>query len=344
MGFLKKIFGNAKAKRIKFGNFDPNEKDFGEQLLQNFQKILSQNIDVDVKNSWVKKHDNFPIITITKGMDEIQKIEETKIVSIDFNVWADNKKSRDSITKNLSNMLESIDFSDTFEPELSEIRSLDFEEKHGIYRCQFDLTMRVKVDINKKELKILKEHQKKCEFYGKLILGDLGGYGGELLESKTDYSLFRPGGGRQLLALIKKDKVLWKKKFENIVSFDFASDGFFAIVATQLTKKEMGKSYKSGGHVYIITKEGKVKDIKLSCDGLSCSISPDNKYFGVTTMGPEWGVYYFDNRGNLIWKKKFDKRVGGIELKKNQVILYDKIHKETRKEVIKLNKDGKKIK
>ncbi|PJE81714.1 hypothetical protein COU58_01015 [Candidatus Pacearchaeota archaeon CG10_big_fil_rev_8_21_14_0_10_32_42] len=343
MGFLRKIFGNVRIERIKFSNFDPNDKGFGEQLLQYFQKIISQNMDVDVKIGWVKKDNNFPIITITKSMDEIQKIEGTKIVSIDFNIWANDKKNRNSITKNLSTTLKSIDFPDTFEPELSEIRSLDLKEKHGVYRCQLDLTIRVKVDINKKELKTLKEHQKKSEFYEKIVLGE-SSFGGEFLESKNNYILFNPSVSRDSLALIKKDKVLWKKKFENIVSFDFANDGSFAIVATQLTKKEMGKTYESGGHVYIITKEGKIKDIKLSCDGLSCSISPDSKYFGVTTMGPEWDVFYFDNKGKLIWKKKFNKRVGGIELTKDQIILYDKMHKETRKEVMKLNKKGNKVK
>ena len=86
--------------------------------------------------------------------------------------------------------------------------------------------------------------------------------------------------------------------------------------------------------------EGKIKDIKIPCDGLSCSISPDGRNFGITTMGPEWGVYYFDNKGKLIWKKKFDKRIGGIELSKDQIVLYDKMHKETRNEVMKLDNNG----
>lgn len=196
--------------------------------------------------------------------------------------------------------------------------------------------------IDKKELKILKDYEKRSKYYDKLVLGDLGGFGGESLESKNkEYVLFRPSLSMQTLALIKNNNVLWKKEFENIISFDFANDGSYGIAVAQLTKKEMPSGYKSGGHIYLITKEGKIKDIKIPCDGLSCSIAPDCKNFGVTTMGPEWGVYYFDNQGKLLWKKKFDKRVGGIELFKNQIILYDKMHKETRKEVIRLDNTGK---
>ena len=199
--------------------------------------------------------------------------------------------------------------------------------------------------VAKKELKILEDYKKRSEYYDKLVLGDLGGFGGEFLESKNkEYILFRPSLSKQTLALIEKDKLLWKKQFESIVSFDFANDGSYSVAVAQLTKKEMPLGYKSGGHIYLITKEGKIKDIKIPCDGLSCSIAPDCKNFGVTTMGPEWGVYYFNNQGKLLWKKKFDKKVGGIEITNINIILYDKIHKETRNRVLELDKEGNIIK
>ena len=319
MEFLKKIFGNVKVERIKFDNFNPNDKNFGEQLLQYFQKIISQNMDVNVKTGWVKKDDKFPIITITKAMDEIQKIEETKIVSIDLNIWANDKKSRDSITKNLSKILDSIDFSEDFQPELSEIRPLDFEEKYGVCRCQFDLTFHLKIKLPKKELGVIKDRKEKLKFleniFPKFAVFD------DFIEL-TDERLFlvhaKKETRKDILALVKDGKLIWKKEFENLVNFSLSSNGSFCIAVTQLKEKEMPSGYKS------------------------CSISPDSKYFGVTTMGPEWGVYYFDNKGKLLWKKKFDKRVGGIELTKNQIILYDKMHKETRKEVMRLDNKGKK--
>ncbi len=331
--------------------FDPNSKEFGDQLLQYFQEIVSQNIDVNVKTGWIKKEDNFPIITITKGLDTIQKLEETKIVSISVNIWCNDKKSRDSITNLIFNVLKKVLESiareyklQHNEIELTTPRIINFEEKRSIYRCAFDLTFWIKVTINERELKILKDRQKRCEYFEKLILGE-SSFGGDLLESENKkLSLFNPDVSKEILALIKDNRVLWKKRFQNLVSFDFARDGSYAVAVAQLTKKEMGKNYKSGGHVYIISKEGKVKDIKISCDGLSCSIAPDNKNFVITTMGPEWGVYYFDNKGKILWKKRFDKRVGGIELTKNKIILYDKMHKETRKVVIRLDKKGEEIK
>ena len=358
-----------------YKNLDPNNKRFGDQLLKYFQKFLSKDINSPIKIGWIKKEDSLPLITITKGMDEIQKLYKNKIVSFDFNVWCNDKKTRDLITSKLVNLIKNVDFGRNFsvetdnEPltikidvgakEKSEIENkviitapqiLNFEEKKGIYRCQFNLTMHLKVIVDKKELKDLKKYDEKCKFYDKLITNDLlkkqgiefsSGIGGELIESKNKkYSLFRAIGDSKSLALIKDDKILWKKQFENIVSFDFANDGSYGVAVAQLTKKEMPSGYKSGGHVYLINRTGKIKDIKIPSDGLSCSISPDNKTFGVTTMGPEWGVYYFDSKGNNLWKKKFDKRVGGIELTTKQIILYDKMHKETRKEFMRLDNNG----
>jgi hypothetical protein len=343
MGLLKKMFMNVNSGKITFENFNPNNKKFGEQLLDYFQKITSENIGVNVKRGWIKKDDIFPIITITKGMDEIQKIEEIKIISFDFNIWTKNKKSRDIITKKSYAILESIDFEETHQPEISNVKKIDFEEKKGIYRGQFDLVMRVKLNISKKELKISKDYQKRSEHFEKLVLGE-SSFGGEFLESRNKkLNLFNPSVSRETLALIEGNKILWKKQFQNLVSFDFAGNGSYAVVITQLREKEMSTGYKSGGHIYVITKEGKLKDIKISCDGLSCSISSDNRFFCVTTTGPEWGIYYFNNKGNLLWKKRFDKRVGGIELTKNQIILYDKIHKETRKEIMRLDKKWERV-
>jgi hypothetical protein len=191
-----------------------------------------------------------------------------------------------------------------------------------------------------KESKRLKDSEKMGEYYEKLVLG-VKGFGGKFLESKNkEYVLFRPSTSGQVLALIKNNKVLWRKEFDNLVSFDLAKDGSFIVIVAQLTKSEMPSGYKSGGHLYLVTKEGETNDIKIGCDGLSCSISPNCKNFGITTMGPEWGVYYYNNQGQLLWKKKFDKRVGGIKLLKNKIILYNKMHEETRKEVIRLNSKG----
>ena len=370
MGFFKKIFKNSKQEKIELKKFDPNEKSFGEDLLKHFHEFLSKNTSTPVKIGWIKKEDTLPLITITKSMDEIQKLYQKKLVSFAFDMWCNDKKTRDLITNEMINLIKRVDFGSNFSVEMNnepltikinvgveekpEIENevivdtpqiLSFEEKRGIYRSHFGLTMRVKVNVDKKEMGKLKEYEKKCEFFSELVMGKLTVFGGELLESNNgEYALFKPRASGGILALIKDKKILWKKQFQNLISFDFARDGSYTVVVTQLTKKEMGKSYKSGGHVYVITKEGKLKDIKISCDGLSCSISPDSKYFGVTTMGPEWNVYYFDNKGKVLWEKRFDKRVGGIKLTKNQIILYDKMHKETRKEVMRLNKKGDVVK
>ena len=178
-----------------------------------------------------------------------------------------------------------------------------------------------------------KSHEKKGIFFEKLVLG-ASSFGGDIIESKNkQYALFHPSVSRKTLSLIKNNKVIWKKEFDNLVSFDLANDGSYVVVTTQLTEKEYGKkSYKSGGHIYLVNRSGKILlDRRTPGDGLSCSISPDNKLFGVTTMGPEWGVYYFDNQGKLVWNKRFNKSVGGIEVTNMDIILYDKMHKPTRK-------------
>jgi len=180
----------------------------------------------------------------------------------------------------------------------------------------------------------------KSKYFEKLVLGE-SSFGGEYLESKNkEYVLFNPNVSRNTLALIKDNNVLWKKDFSNLVGFAFASDGSYCVVISQLKENEMLKSYKSGGHIYLVSREGNIKDIKIPCDGLSCAISLDNKNFGITTMGPEWGVYYFEDSGKMLWKKIFDKKIGGIELSNEKIILYDKIHKKTRKKVLELNKLG----
>lgn len=186
----------------------------------------------------------------------------------------------------------------------------------------------------------MRNEENKGKYFEKLVLGE-SSFGGEFLESENNYVLFKPSISRDTLAPIKNNKILWKKDFDNLISFDFARDGSYTVVVTQLTKKEMPKGYESGGHIYIVSKEGKIKDIKIPCDGLSCSISPDCQNFGITTMGPEWGVYYFNKKCELIWKKKFNKEVGGIELSKNSIVLYDKMHKETRRKLWNLIKTGK---
>jgi hypothetical protein len=325
--------------KFELEKFNPNDKKFGEDLLKYFQRFLSKNITLPIKIGWIK-NEKLPVITITKSMDEIQKLYQKKIVSFDFNIWSNNKEIRDSISAKIFNMMKNIEFG-KLEVNLSEPQILNFDEKHGIYRRQFNLTIHAKIKINKKDLEIekLKEQNRnalnKLVFQGSGILTDF-------IESKNNYFLVR---GKKMnhidsVALIYTNKIIWKKDFDNIVSFAFANDGSYCIAVAQLREKEMPLGYKSGGHIYIITKEGKVKDIKIPCDGLSCSISPDGKNFGITTMGPEWGVYYLDNKGKLIWKKIFDERIGGIELTNSQIVLYDKMHKETRKKVVELGKNG----
>jgi len=137
---------------------------------------------------------------------------------------------------------------------------------------------------------------------------------------------------------------LKEEEIENIVYSTEAKDNSYKILVTQLQEKEMPGGYKSGGHIFMV-KGGKViKDIKIPCDGLSCSISPDKNFFGLTTMGPEWGVYYFNKEGILIWKKILDKRIGCVEIKENYIVLYDKIHEETRKKIMELNLKGEIVK
>lgn len=348
--------------------FNPNDKGFGEDLLKHFQKSLSKNTTTPVKMGWIKKDDDLPLITITKSMDEIQKLYKNRIVSFDFNIWTNNKLDRDSVTRKVFSLIENINFGNNFsvklnkrpltieislddnskfenKVEISSPQIINFEEKKGIYRCQFSLTMHVKVNVNNKELQTLKDRENKAKFLDTLVLGKFDGVGGEFIESKNkEYILFRPSLSKNVIAFIKNNKVVWKADLGSIWCVDMANDGSYAIAVGSLTKKEMSSGYKSGGHIYLINRVGKIKDIKIPCDGLSCSISPDNKNFGATSMGPEWGVYYFDNKGNNIWKKIFDKRVGGIELATKQIILYDKMHKETRKVVIKLDNNGNIIK
>jgi hypothetical protein len=351
--------------KLRLEKFNPNNKNFGKEVLKYFQKFLSENTTMSVKIEWIKKDDTLPLITITKGMDEIQKLYEKKLVSFAFDIWCNDKKTRDLITNEIINIIKNVDFGSNFSVEINNEpltikinmnvkekpetenkviidtpQILPFEEKKGIYRSHFGLTLRVKVNVDKKELGKLQEYKERGKYFEKLVLGD-SSFGGDILESKNkQYILFRPSISRETLALISKNKILWKKNFDNLVSFAFASDGSYCIVVAQLKKREMPLGWKKGGHIYVITKEGKVKDIKIPCDGLSCSISPDNNNFGITTMGPEWGVYYFNREGELIWKKIFDDKIGGIELTKDKIILYDKMHKETRKIVLVLNKEG----
>jgi hypothetical protein len=365
MGFLKKLFKTSNQEKIKFEKFNPNNKSFGEEVLKYFQKSLSENTTIPVKKGWTK-NEKLPLITITKSMDEIQKLYKKKLVSFAFDIWCNDKKTRDLITNEIITLIKRVDFGNNFSVEMNnepltikinvsaeekpEIENeviidapqiLTFEEKRGIYRSHFGLVLRVKVNVDKRELRKLQEHEEKCKFFSELVMGKLTAFGGELLESNNgEYALFKPRASGGILALIKNKKILWTKQFQNLISFDFARDGSYAVVATQLTKKEMPKGYKSGGHIYLVTNKGKIKDIKIPCDGLSCSISPDGRNFGITTMGPEWGVYYFDNKGKLIWKKILDKRIGGIELTNSQIVLYDKIHKETRKKIMELDKRG----
>ena len=124
--------------------------------------------------------------------------------------------------------------------------------------------------------------------------------------------------------------------------FDLAPDGTYLVVVSSLTKAEWGaKGYKSGGHIFLIDRAGKqILDLKTPGDGLGCSISPDSNFWGVITMGPEWGVYYFNRKGKLLWNKKFDKNIGGIELTNKGVIIFDKLHKETRKKLFELDSKG----
>ncbi|MDD4877538.1 MAG: hypothetical protein PHO02_00705 [Candidatus Nanoarchaeia archaeon] len=189
--------------------------------------------------------------------------------------------------------------------------------------------------------KLFKNSEQKKEILNKLVFQD-SGILTNFVESKDNYFLAvgKEMGGKDSVALIKDNKMLWKNKFDNIVHFALSTDNSYCVIVTQLQKKEMPTGYRSGGHIYLINKEGKIKDIKIPCDGLSCSISPDCKNLGVITMGPEWGVYYFDNKGKILWKKRFDSRIGGIEILKDYIQIYDKMHKETRKEIMRLNNNG----
>lgn len=319
--------------------FNPNDKEFGNQILDFIFGSLSKRAGINSKKGWINKNDTLPLITIIKSMDEVQKLYETKIITLTINVWCKNEGSRKFISDKIDNFLKEI-IVDSSKIEINGPTVLNFENKGGIFRTNYSIVIRAKVNVNKRELEALKNMAERAEKLSKILFGDFG-IGGEIIEPKNkQYCLFKPTG-HTTLALVKKDKIIWKKEFDNIISFDFAKNASYSIAVAQLTKKEMPKEYKSGGHIYLIDLKGKIKDIKIPCDGLSCSISPDSKHFGVTTMGPEWGVYYFDNKGNNLWKARFDKRVGGIELTKNQLILYDKMHKETRKEVFRLDKTGK---
>lgn len=335
MGLLKrKLFRNFKQEKIKFDKFNPHSKTFSEDILNYLQKAFSKNTIIPVKIGWIKD-EKLPLITITKGMDEIQKLYEKKIVSFDFNIWSNNKDVRDSVSNKIFNIMKNIEFGN-LKVNLSEPQILNFEEKYGIYRGQFNLTIQVRIKINKKDLEIEKAKNQRGKLFEKLVLGK-SSIGGDILESEDKkIFLFKPNISK-ILALIENNKILWKKEINNMTFFDLSKDGSYVVAVGQLQKKEMLGGYKSGGHIYLFNKEGKIKDIKIPCDGLSCSISPNGKNFGITTMGPEWGVYYFDNKGKLIWKKIFDKRIGGIELTKSQIILYDKMHKETRKKLCSLD-------
>ena len=169
-----------------------------------------------------------------------------------------------------------------------------------------------------------KSKEQKKVFLNKLVFQDIGILT-DFIESKNNYFLVlgREVNSKYLIALVKDNKIIWKNnQLNNIVHSALSNDGSYCVLVTQLQEKEMPLDYRSGGHIYLITKEGKVREIQIPCDGLSCSISPDNKNFGITTMGPEWGGYYFNNEGKLIWKKKFDNKIGGIELKKDKMFIY----------------------
>jgi hypothetical protein len=339
MGFLNKIFSNKKNKE-SFIIDNPNKKDFSARVLKSLQKNIANEIKETVKVGWIDKEDKLPLITISKYMDEVQKLYKTKIISFSFDIWANNKKMRNFLLGKVYHAVEIFDINQ-LKIDLSKPISLDFEENKGIYRSQFYLTIHANIKLEDKDIIKEKDLEKNKSLLGKLIFKE-SGIITDLIESKNKYFLVRGKeiNEKDLIVLIKNNNLIWKKEFENIVSFDLAMDGSFIVVVTQLTKSEMPLGYKSGGHVYLINKEGKIKDIKIPCDGLSCSISPDCKNFGITTMGPEWGIYYYDNQGQILWKKKFDKRVGGIKLLKNKIILYNKMHEETRKEVMSLNNNG----
>ncbi|MBU0471321.1 MAG: hypothetical protein KKF89_03585 [Nanoarchaeota archaeon] len=166
--------------------------------------------------------------------------------------------------------------------------------------------------------------------FGKNNLVGLGGeyvYFDDLCILKKGEYLFIRSLLPKKVALLKNNVVLWRKNIDS-TSYDLASDGSFVVM------------WDFKLHcIYIKYANGSEKKIDFPCGGGLCSISPNNKFFVATTYSPENGIYFFDKEGSLIWKI-LNKKVGGIDLLCDKIIIYDKIHKETRKKLFSINLTG----